>query len=111
MKREIIVGMFFLIAIGFLSGVFNLIEKNKASATIYKVGSATIDMHSICRVVTNTGSVKMMIPTKTKDEWCSFLKNVSSFTPISVNWCTITECIGRCCNKTRTSLYNNNLCD
>jgi len=39
-----------------------------------KIGSATIDAYGICRNVVNSGSIDLMVPYKTKGEWCSFLK-------------------------------------
>jgi hypothetical protein len=50
-----------------------------------KIGSARIDEHEICRNVVNSGSKELMVPYKTKEEWCSFLK-------ASLKDVTITKC-------------------
>jgi len=62
---------FFLFLFGFLLS-------RTSAEEMEKVGSKKIDKHKICRNVVNSANQEVMVPFKTKEEWCSFIKNPPS---------------------------------
>lgn len=92
-KRTIIISLLGVFLVIFIFGIFifnkevfgrrdhdnednNKEDKRpKMFRIIPNMGSYRIDQHLICREVINTTNKEIMIPTKTKDEWCSFVLN------------------------------------
>jgi hypothetical protein len=103
---------FCLILIFALLFVGTLLFKGKSriiqAGWMSKVGSTKIDAHGICRHVINSGSKELMVPYKTKGEWCSFLK--ASLPNVTILKCYACKCIGRCCNREECGDYNVGSC-
>ena len=85
-----------------VTGVIFSIGEEKSEAQISRLDVTTIqiDAHTICRNVTNPGSMSFLIPQKTQGEWCSFLKAASAL-GLTVSMCRNcgSVCLGRCCNS------------
>jgi hypothetical protein len=97
MKKKII-SLPLLLFIPFFVGIIFIKERPTVTqAQMSRVGSATIDAHEICRNVVNSDSKDLMIPYKTKGEWCSFL--TAPLTDVSKTYCTICYWQGCSCTN------------
>ena len=66
---------------------------DQPQAEIQNNTSAAIHSHNVCRVVTNRSGARLMVPTRSRDEWVagnnSFVANVTAMPGISVKACGI----------------------
>jgi hypothetical protein len=65
-------------------------------AEMSRAGTTQIDAHGICMNVINSGSKELMVPYKTKGEWCSFLN--ASLKDVSITYCQRCYWICTCTN-------------
>ncbi len=107
MRKEKIVLSSLLIFFLFLFGF--LLTKISAGK-MQRIGSAKIDEHGICRNVVNSGNKEVMVPLKTKGEWCSFIRAANNFSNVTLTTCVDCYCLGWCCNGTECTSYNVGSC-
>jgi hypothetical protein len=87
-----------LVFIPLFGGIIFIKERPTVTqAYMARVGSAKIDVYGICRNVMNSGSKELMVPYKTKEEWCSFLK--ASLKDVTITNCQ--ECYWNYCSNGR----------
>ena len=111
-KRKIVLFsslIFFLFLFGFLLTKANT-EEEEQIAKIESDGSAKIDKHEVCRNVVNSGNNEVMVPLKTKEEWCSFITAANNLSNVTLTTCVDCYCLGRCCNRKKCTSYNVGSC-
>lgn len=87
------------------------------AADYYQVNSGaqvTIDMHSVCKKVTNNNALGIFVPTKTEAEWTAFRTNASGVTLAECGYCQDSDGdgYGVCpnCNIANGCTYDGNDC-
>jgi hypothetical protein len=96
MKKKIFFYFLLIFALIFVGTLFFKGKSKSVQAQMSRIGSTQIDAHEICRNVVNSGSRELMVPYKTKGEWCSFLG--ASLRDVSKTYCV--TCYWKYCNCT-----------
>jgi hypothetical protein len=73
MKNKIFFYFLLIFALIFVGTLFFKGKSKSVQAQMLRIRSTQINAHGICRNVVNSGSKELMVPYKTKGEWCSFL--------------------------------------
>lgn len=87
-----------VIAVTLVFGAYIAGQKLEAQTQLQKIDvtTAQVNAFGVCRNVINSGTLPLLAPLKTKDEWCTLIKADPNLANVSFTTCQTCSWVSRC---------------